>query len=79
MNRLSAAFLLLLLAAAGAQASQQGLIVEQRWKAMDKCAKLAQTEFPDLTPDANTKRDAKLKECLAGQNLPPRDPSAPGR
>jgi hypothetical protein len=80
MNRLAAALPILLLMPAAALASQQGNVVVQKWKLMDKCTQQAQTAFPDFTPDANAKRDAKLKECLAGQNLPPRDgPTAPGR
>ena len=77
MNRV-AAFLLVLLGAGTAHATQQGIVVEQKWKAMDKCTKVAQTAFPDFTPEANAKRDAKLKECLAGQNLPPRQLPEPG-
>ena len=41
--------------------------------------KQAQTAFPDFTVEANAKRDAKLKECLAGKNLPPRELPAPAR
>jgi hypothetical protein len=51
----------------------------KKWKAMDSCAVQAQTAFPDFTADSNAKRDAKLKECLAGQNLPPREPMSPPR
>jgi len=36
---------------------------------MDQCAKEAQTAFPDHTAEANAKRDAKLKECLAAKKL----------
>ena len=32
----------------------------------------AQIAFPDFTPEANAKREARLKDCLAAQNLPPR-------
>ena len=78
MHRAAAALLLIVLAAGPALATQQGLLVEQRWKTMDRCAKLAQTAFPDFTPEANAKRDAKLKECLVGNNLPARDPPEPG-
>ena len=46
---------------------------------MDKCAVQAQRAFPDFTAESNAKRDAKLKECLAGQNLPPRETAAPSR
>ena len=45
---------------------------------MDKCANQAQRAFPDFTAKSNAKRDAKLKECLAGQNLPPREAGAAG-
>ena len=61
------------------QASQQGVQVIKNWKTSDKCAQQAQTAFPDFTPEANAKRDAKLKECLEGQRLAPRAPSAPGQ
>jgi hypothetical protein len=63
----------LLLPAAAHATSGQGLAAMQKWKAMDKCAIEAQHAFPDFTTEANAKRDAKLKECLAGQNLPPRE------
>jgi len=63
---------LLALPAIPAAASQQGATVVTNWKSMDRCAKEAQTAFPDFTAEANAKRDAKLKACLAGQNLPPR-------
>ncbi|HEX6441305.1 MAG TPA: hypothetical protein VF007_03900 [Stellaceae bacterium] len=79
MNRIAAALLLPLLCCGAAQASQQGLVVQNNWKVMDNCTKQAQTAFPDFTAEANAKRDAKLKECLAGRNLPPRDPMSPGR
>jgi hypothetical protein len=73
MNRLTAAVALIALTAGAALASQQGMLVEKKWKGMDDCAKKAQTAFPDFTAEANAKRDAKVKECLAGQNLPPRE------
>jgi hypothetical protein len=57
--------------------SLQGKVVNSRWKSMDTCAIEAQRAFPDFTPESNTKRDAKLKDCLAGQNLPPRETAAP--
>jgi hypothetical protein len=60
-----------------AQATSQGNGAIAHWKTMDTCAKQAQAAFPDFTPDANAKRDAKLKECLNAQNLPPRDPLSP--
>jgi hypothetical protein len=78
MHRFAAALLVLVLIPAAALASQQGVVVVQRWKLSDKCAQQAQAAFPDFTPEANAKREAKLKECLAGSNLPPRE-SAPQR
>ena len=71
--------LLLALAPGAARATQQGVVVTQKWKTMDVCAKQAQTAFPDYSADSQAKRDAKLKECLQGNSLPPRDPLAPGR
>ena len=41
------------------------------------CAKQAQTAFPDFSADANAKREARLKDCLNANNLPPREPAAP--
>ncbi len=83
MNRLGMALptlaLLLALVPAAARASQQGVVAMKNWKTADLCAKEAQTAFPDFTADAQAKRDAKLKECLAGKNLPPREPLAPGQ
>ena len=77
MHRLVAALLFVALTPAAAVASQQGVIVMKKWKTMDLCAQQAQAAFPDFTPEANAKRDARLKECLAGQNLPPREPLSP--
>jgi hypothetical protein len=81
MNRVGVSLLVLgsLLALAPARASQQGVVAMRNWKTMDLCAKQAQTAFPDFTADSQAKRDAKLKECLAGKNLPPRQPLSPGR
>ena len=45
---------------------------------MDNCAEQAQTAYPDFSAESNAKRDAKLKECLEGQNLPPRELPEPG-
>jgi len=78
MHRIPAALLALLLIPAAASASQQGVVVVQKWKMADKCTAQAQAAFPDYTPEANAKREAKLKECLNGQNLPPRE-NAPSR
>jgi len=80
MNRLAAAlFLVAVTTVPAALASQQGVVVTQNWTSMDVCAKQAQTAFPDFTAEANAKRDAKLKECLAGKNLPPRELPVPAR
>lgn len=75
MNRLG--FLLaatFLLPWASAGASQQGQSALRNWKAMDNCARQAQTAYPDFGTEANAKRDAKLKECLNVNGLPPREP-----
>jgi hypothetical protein len=80
MNRLAAALLLTAFFAPNAvQASSQGITAQARWKAMDKCAKAAQDAFPDFNAEANAKREARLQACLAGQNLPPRESTSPGR
>ncbi|HEY8875008.1 MAG TPA: hypothetical protein VIM52_18405 [Stellaceae bacterium] len=71
--------LLLALVPGAARATQQGVVATKNWKSMDLCAKDAQAAFPDYSADAQAKRDAKLKECLQGKNLPPREPLAPGR
>ncbi len=64
----------LLLPAASAGATQQGQSVLGGWRAMDSCARQAQTAYPEFTAEANAKRDAKLKECLNANGLPPRQP-----
>jgi hypothetical protein len=83
MNRFGMSLRILALALALApgavRASQQGVVTMKNWKSMDLCAKEAQTAFPDYSADSQAKRDAKLKECLQGKNLPPREPLAPGR
>ncbi len=75
MNRfafpLVAVSLLLPLSAA---ATQQGQSALRSWKTMDTCAQQAQTAFPDFSAESNAKRDAKLKECLSSNGLPPRAP-----
>jgi hypothetical protein len=76
MSRLVLACFLVALSPA-AMASQQGIAADANWKQMDRCAKVAQTAFPDFTADSNAKRDAKLKECLEGSNLPTREPLSP--
>ena len=75
MTRLAFALALVLLAlfaSAACQASNPGTQTLKNFKLMDQCAKEAQQAFPDFTTEAQTKRDAKLKECLASKNLPPR-------
>jgi hypothetical protein len=81
MKRVIAILALLLVFAPGAAqaTSQQGAGVMRNWKSGDNCAKQAQTAFPDFTPEANAKRDAKLKECLETNHLAPREPVAPGK
>ena len=69
--------LVLALAADRAAATQPGVDAMKRWKLMDVCARKAQEAFPDFTAEAGAKRDAKLKECLATGNLPPRAPLEP--
>ncbi len=72
--------LLLALAPGSAQAiSSQASGVMRNWKTGDNCAKQAQTAFPDFTPEANAKRDAKLKECLETNHLAPREPGTSGQ
>jgi len=72
MTRLAFALGLLALFASAGQASNPGTQTLKNFKLMDQCAKEAQQAFPDFTTEAQTKRDAKLKECLASKNLPPR-------
>jgi hypothetical protein len=50
----------------------QGQQTVRNWAASNRCAQAAQRAFPDFTPESNAKRDAQLKQCLAGGNLPPR-------
>jgi hypothetical protein len=75
MRRILCLVLLSTIASATALASQPGVQAIRNWKQADLCTKEAQTAYPDFTPEANAKRDAKLQECLARQNLPPRTPS----
>jgi hypothetical protein len=69
----------LALSAGAAWATQQGVGAIAHWKTMDLCAKQAQAAFPDFTPETNAKREAKLKDCLNANNLPPREPLAPAQ
>jgi len=75
MNRHTAyaAFLVVALAPAAATATGQGIAAMSRWTAMDKCTAAAHKAFPDNTPEVIAKRDAQLKQCLAGGSLPPRE------
>ena len=66
--------LLALVVSFPASASQEGTRVVKNWRAMDQCAKKAQEAFPDHTAEANAKREAKLKACLANGNYAPRAP-----
>src|SRR6266699_1659680 len=79
MKRLAMSLLVLALAPAPSGASQQGIVVMKNWKTMDQCTREAQTAFPDYTADANAKRAAHERECLAKRNLPPHETPAPGR
>ncbi|HLY46434.1 MAG TPA: hypothetical protein VKQ73_12695 [Stellaceae bacterium] len=76
INRLITALFVAAFAPA-ALASQPGVVAMKNWKTMDLCTKKAQMAFPDYTAESNARRDAQLKACLAGQNLPPREPLAP--
>ena len=67
----------LAMSAGAAWATGQGVGAIARWKTMDICAKQAQAAFPDFTPEMNAKREARLKDCLNANNLPPREPLAP--
>jgi hypothetical protein len=58
----------------GAGATQQGQSALRSWKTADSCARQAQTAYPDFSAESNVKRDAKLKECLNANGLPPRAP-----
>jgi hypothetical protein len=55
-------------------ATQQGETALRSWRSMDSCARQAQTAYPDFNAESNAKRDAKLKECLNANGLPPRAP-----
>ena len=58
-------------------ATLQGNLVIAKWKRMDLCARHAQTEHPAFTAAENAAREAALKRCLEGGNLPPRQPLPP--
>jgi hypothetical protein len=60
--------------AVGARATQPGNTTLTNWKIMDACAKQAQAAYPEYNAESNVKRDAKLKQCLSANVLPPRQP-----
>jgi len=50
------------------------------WRVMEECAKQANKQFPDHTPDGNAKREASRQECLRVHRLPVTAPApAPSR
>ena len=53
--------------------TRNGNSMMHNWATSDKCAAQAQKAFPDFTAESNAKRDAAMKDCLATQNLPPRE------
>jgi hypothetical protein len=55
-----------------AMATGQGITMMNNWKSSDRCAANAVKAFPDYTAESLAKRDARMKECLANGNLPPR-------
>ena len=74
MNRFAFALVAAsLLLSVSAGATQQGQSALRSWKAMDSCARQAQIAYPEFNAAANAKRDAKLKECLNANGLPPRE------
>ena len=64
------------LSAGRAGATSQGMGAIARWKTMDNCAKQVEAAFPDFSAEVNAKRDAKLKDRLNANGLPPRAPLA---
>ena len=77
MNRFAfAVFAVSLLWPLSLGATQQGQAALRSWKSMDSCARQAQTAYPDFSAESNVKRDARLKECLNANGLPPRAPLA---
>lgn len=77
MIRRIAAFIVLLAALAVPVTvrafSRNGGSMMHNWATSDKCAAQALKAFPDFTAESNAKRDAAMKNCLASQNLPPRE------
>ena len=64
----------LVMSTVAARATQPGKTVLTNWKIMDACARQAQAAYPEYNAESNAKRDAKLKECLRGGQLAPRQP-----
>ena len=77
MRRLAVILIVLAVAPAAATASQQGTVVMKKWQAMDKCTERSYAAFPDYTTQSNARREALLRACLDGQNLPPRESPPP--
>src|ERR1700722_6640488 len=69
----SAAFFIAALLPAAAMATGPGVASLQRWNSMDRCTVAAQKGHPDNTVESLAQRDAALRLCLAGGNLPPRE------
>jgi hypothetical protein len=67
-----AALIVVALPVAAWAVTANGQQMMRNWAASNRCAQAAQRAFPDYTAEANAKRDAQLKQCLAGSNLPPR-------
>lgn len=44
------------------------------WHQMQDCAKQAAKQFPDHTPEGNTKRENARQECLRAHRLPVTEP-----
>ena len=74
IKKIAFALAALLVLAQTADASQPGHTVLLNWRAADLCAKQAQAAYPDFSAESNAKRDSKLKECLSGSALAPRQP-----
>jgi hypothetical protein len=65
--------------AAMATGTQQGLTMMRNWVNSDRCMQAAQRAFPDYTAASIAKREAQIKQCLANQNLAPREAIVPGK
>ncbi len=50
-----------------AQATQQGTGAIAKWKSMDKCARQAQTAFPDFSPDFERETGRRAEKLLERQ------------